>query len=270
MGKVLAYKVVGKEFYCRYCSDYEQCRGTGHRSGIWFKVAFGNPETGRCIYVILGEGESEKGFPFNCDVGKHIRTGMSGCRTYERGHITMSDWYSLTDIVVERTEDDFNKLKEVELSASEQILLARLLNESRVKVIRELIEAGVTWVNEDWGLWNDLKPLFYTYLRDGWKEFPLGAFIHESYRSFTAEFEWDTIIFCVPKARYDVVDYRDYMAIFFGCRYDARRAVFYGKPFGRKVVYYYSNYRLYANEIYNGHEHPMALLSLQHQRKQLT
>jgi len=254
----LKLRVIGKEFYCRYCKDYDECRKAGHRRGIWFKVAIENERNKKAAVIVTGEGEREGSFPFGVDVGKHIRTGMSGCKDYEKGHITMSGWHYLKGIVVEEVSNEKIEKEEVELSMNERILLADLLNRNIIDILRELINRGVTSIEDDWGIWEEKKPIFFVYMRERYIPLPFGAVINEEPQSFKAKFMWDEIEFYISKAQYDIGSGGNYVAVFLGSKYGAKKAIFLSEEYGRKIVYYYDGYRLHGNEIYKSHVHPRA------------
>jgi len=259
------YKVVDKEFYCRYCRSYDQCKGK-HRSGIWFKLAFGNTLTDRCLIITIGEGEREFNFPFNCSVGEEIRRGMSGCIYFQKGHITMSGWHYLTDIITERTDKNFSELQSITLTQSEQIILSKLLNQNKVKILKALTDEKIISLEDDWGLWNHIKPLFFVYKRRNVKEFPLGARIEEQPDTFKAKFVWGDIQFFIPKGRYThhyLFDNLNVITIGKRELWQEGKQIFYGEVYGRKIVYYYhyDHNIIYANEVYNNHIHPPALIN---------
>lgn len=253
-------EVIDKEFYCRYCSEVSpRCLKT-HRMGIWFFLRITNkifnPKTVCCI---IGTGEKEGGFPLNADAGKALRTGSSGYTEYERGYVTCGGWYSIcTPMFLDKVPEDILEQEPVELSTTEQIVLSKLLNERKVQIIKGLIDMKILSLYDDWGIWNELKPLFFVYRRTNVYEYD-DVEVVEIDKSWTSKVMYDKIEFFVPKGRlyyerkrlYNVLDVPN------------GEVYFYDK-YGRKVVYYINkkSCRVLGWEQYHEHVHPRAELNI--------
>ena len=251
----LEFRVVDKEFYCRYCDRYTPYCFRNHRSGLWFKVAVRN-RNGKEITVVFGEGEREHRFPFLANVGELLYSGMSGCEDYEKGYVTCGGWFGLKGVLVDYQEEDTNI--EPEMNEHEKIAFARMLNDYAKEIIKTLIDNDVTTTSDDWGLWNCYKPLFRVYEREKVIELPLGARIVEHGMSFNATFEFGKIKVRIPKGRYRIEEDSLIFTVAVG-----RTRVYYAKFFERNIVYLTKENWLHflAWEEYSGHVHPMATIS---------
>lgn len=243
---------VGKEFYCRHCEEYGEC-ASHHRSGIWFAMK-AVTERGT-VYFILGEGEREERFPFNINPGKVIRAKMSGAVDYEKGYKTCGSWYSLKVPVF---LDEFEE-QEVELSEDEKILLAALLNKYRVKILTELLSRSLIYSYSDLGVWNDVKPLLYTFASAKKTKLPLGATIERLPNSFNAVFRYgEKIRVTITKKSYyhyhrlneNIVEVTINEGE--GLHRLNRKILYYGEVQGRRIAYLLKQMRLYGWEEYNG------------------
>lgn len=168
-------KVVAKDFYCRYCDIYDNCP-SHHRKGINFMLLFTPPFVKEEVNVIIGEGDSEN-IPFSINLGKELRKGMSGCMTYEKGHMTCGGWYSLNIPLILK---DNIIVQECNLTRRERVKLSELLNKYGRDILIKLYKENLLNEEEEFPIilekyrpllevWKKEKDIVYDNIIFSWK-----------------------------------------------------------------------------------------------------
>jgi len=270
--------LLAKEYYCRHCTEYTyMCPKRKHRFGIWFLLKTTVKDSDKARYFILGEGEREERFPFNVTPGKLKYTGEYDTEYWEYGHVTCGGWYSIVS-VFELDEENLNRAlssanEKGELNADEKILLIKLINNNRQRIVENLVAEGVLKLEQDWAHWEDLKPLIKVFIRGRIIHLPRGAMITEKPNSYKADFTWGSIK--IPFSKTSQYKSEFSSPIFYSgsptiieCRKGGEPyTIYYDEFMGRKIVYHYRfSYHDFKTELVNceeehaGHKHAPAII----------
>jgi len=250
LGKDVSLKVLATEYYCRYGNEYSAKEFKRNRAGFWFLMALQGP--GGTLYIVDGDGEREDEFPFRVDPGEEVSLFSRFSVTYEHGHITTNDWYSIRTpyFAVQGQEERIGFLKEPikepgikimalgdELNTDEKIFISKLLLKNMAKYLTRAVEANV--IGKDIKLevpYASVYPLLYTFISGRQENLPGGAVLDYCRNTWNAIFSFGRIEVRVRKARHDVEwDIRGFWNLQFK---DKRRTeIAYAEREGRRTVY---------------------------------
>jgi len=245
----LEIKVFDKKFYCRYCEDEASCeKKRKHRRGIAYKVAVSiNNEHIASFLLTRGEFEDIEDLGLDRYVGAWKRTGMSGCESYERAYKTCGGWWSIASQEIEEIGE--------EITDYDPITFASILDEHKVFILTKLVSKKKEIINYDWGLWNAIKPLIYTYISGKTIALPQEAYINYYPMSFKATFKLRNIEIPVVKARPSISVLVDYIDVRLG---EKTKIVYRADPHKATVIlkqgwktYLYEQYKYRDVQVYD-------------------
>ena len=146
----------------------------------------------------------------------------------------------------ELAPDEYFEPSEVKCDPVE---FAKLLDKHKIMILTSLVKADKSVLDLDWGLWNSVKPLLYTYVSGKVIELPGEAYIEYEPYSFKALFRLRDVKIPVVKARPRITNYNIYTEVAIGK--DVK--ISYYSDQNRAVVLF-EDWRKYLYEQYKNRE----------------
>jgi hypothetical protein len=192
-------------------------------------------------FLICDSTKNYKEIPFGFSeaiLGDCTRVGMSGCKDFEFGHITMSGkfQYSKPILIPQNL-----RIKIENSDNYDQIFIWREINKHSVEIVKRFIDSAfekepIDMIKEDWGPFTHLKPLMIKYISNKIENYPDGLIIEEIPYSWTAIARFGNIEVKIPKTKRELTNFDDYYVI----SLTQIKAIYYKfqKQFERRILYY--------------------------------